>query len=379
MLCAQIPTVGVAMISNNWGHPPGEGGVNNARGPLGDYSGVIQEPGTGNYRGGAKGMDVGAPHIYHGGHEPVLEEWLGRPWPPGGVANYASCNSYNGRLVATPDGTVPAYTYLHKTIPLFITETGWMAILGPGNPGGEEWYCRGGAASEFYIRNVVQNYAWGVKRTYVYKLTHDGWGGGGPGPPFGLFDHNFTTDPVFGDIWQPQAQAYGLRNLLALVGFEQGPDNTPLNVPHQFTPGPNNAYGYAKAHLPHRSGKDALVKLVLRKKVDEWVVILCRQRTFWEYSLGAGGEYVPVADPKSVPLGPLPPGTWQAKIAEPAKNPRDRPLDGQTYANPDDGQAYTPITVTPARMLVDYMGVGAAQGGITMAGLTRVIHLKKVS
>jgi hypothetical protein len=213
---------------------------------------------------------------------------------------------------------------------------------GIDNGPGHTRYSPADVSGEYLIRTLIHNYLQNVRRTYIYKLCDESAIEASPWN-FGLSDVNFAKRAAF----------YAVKNFMALVGFRQADNPSGLAVGVSFTPGADQvlADGY---RMP-----DGLKWVLVQTSDTEYLLILVRQREIWDRGLQ---QYITVADPKTVTLS-LPSRVTAAATAQPAKNHIDSPNDGLTYANPNDGQAYAPLTISN----------GQAQ--LPMAGLTTVVRL----
>lgn len=285
--------------------------------------------------------DVVGFHQYWGGHPPIWDYNWGSPAQQAG-GNYGwmhNANAVNGALA-------PGGVRYNRSIPLIMGETGYRERDdGPGTERG----CPPDISGEYLLQIILMNFQQGPKRTYVYRLHDEN-----ESRNYGLCD----------DDWNPKPNFHALANLLALVGFRQGP-GVPISVPHSFTPGPTN---FGDPNTNGTAIRDICMKQVLEADDGEYLIILSRPRVLWnrQSQVRTGGTYV---NARNVVLT-LPAGDWTTEIAEPAKNPILDPDDGQTYANPGDGQAYAPPGVS---------GNGFTRVGNTltvrMGGLTRVVRI----
>jgi hypothetical protein len=268
----------------------------------------------GSYTDGTD-INCGNRHTYWGGHGPNFTELQGQ---------WAGSTSYTG-------------------LPRFCTESGYQNRPGFDAGPGSERYTPADVTGEYIIRTLVHNYLQNVRRTFVYKLCDES---AGLYPPwnYGISDVNFTRRAPF----------YAIKNFMSLIGFREASSPTPITVTVSgFTAGATQTLsdGY---QMP-----DRLDKIVLQTSSTEYLVILVRQREIWDRGLQ---QYITVSDPKTITLT-LPATTTAAAVAEPAKNTIDSPSDGQTYANPTNGTAYSALTLT------------GNQVSLVMAGLTRVVKV----
>ncbi len=306
----QLPVAGFALVGNNWE-------------VMGDYSDGLD-------------LDVGSPHIYWGGHEPNYDEF----WSYGQNSGRYNLRSYNGALSAGGRWS--------RSVPLWVTETGYIHDVRQ-DPGvvGPQRFCPPDVSGEYMIRTFIHNYLAGCKRTYWYKLNDEG-AYPTPIPAMGLLP---TT-------WVRRACFYALKNLMALVGWVQGTD-TPVSVAVSgFSAGGPNISNNPIGGGVEYSSPDRLHKLILKRN-DGYLVILVRDRSLWNRGTQTR---ITVPDPQTVTLT-LPAGAVSAAVAEPAKNVVLSPNDGLTYANPTNGTAYDPLTIT------------SNQVDVEMGALTRIVKV----
>jgi hypothetical protein len=300
-------------------------------------------------------------HVYWNGTPPNWDYYWANPsqQATGYYGWMHGADAVNGHLA--PGGQIWS-----RTLPLLMTEMGHVQFL----PQAPAIACPPEVAGEFLIQQLVMNYLQGVKRSYIYKLSHEGGDQGAGIPAMGLCSTDLTRLPSF----------HAIKNLMALVGWRQGPDEgvQPIQIPHTFTPGANQ---FGDDLDGGNEFRDMCMKLVLRRSADEFLILLVRPRLLWSRNTfrntfngsneaaATAASRRTVADPRDTVLT-LPAGTWIASIAEPAKNPILSPVDGQSYANPNNGTAFAAPGVS---------GNGFTQSGnqltVRMAGITRVVRI----
>lgn len=288
-------------------------------------------------------IDVGSPHIYYGGAPPVWENNWPATWGADTDSMFSHNNGYNGRYA--PGG------YLSRTLPLVCTETGYItdASQDPGFAGPQR-FCPPNQAGEYLLRTIVEGYSGGLKLQFIYKLTHETGETTNPGiPAMGLCESDYTRLPCFEAIV----------NFIDMVGMGQGPNNTPVLVPHTFSPGADDFQDPGLVSNPHPY-KDRFTKVIVRLNDTQVLVIGTRNRSIWDRYHQTVRN---VADLKNV-VYTIPAGWNVVGIREPSKNSLQSATDGQAYANPNDGTAYEPpgtagngFTVSGNKATVRYAGL----------------------
>lgn len=298
----QIPVIGFHLVFGN-------------AGPLGDYS------------DGAD-VDVGGPHLYWGGHEPNWSELLG-------ANQRGRWDSFNGDL--RPAGT-PA-----RSLRYFMGEAGYITSAAADGAPGQQRHCPAHIAGEYQNRHNVYCLLAGINRSYDYQLNDE-------------YNDPEEQEWNFGlctPAWGRKASFYQRKNMLALVGWSQGPAGETLWQPTitGWSAGPNNV------HADGYQSPDDLRPMSLRR-ADGYLVPLVRQRSIWDR-----GAQTPkaVADPKLLTVT-VPPGCTAAFVAIPALNPVQSPTDGQDYRWSGDptatnGTALRPLTITDGKVQVRVAGL----------------------
>ncbi len=322
--------------------------------------------------------DVVAAHEYWLGTQPVWDHKFG-------TAALQNSRDYNsaysigtwGRRNAANGLLNPAANNVRydRSIPIMCTEMGHIGRFDTPN-GTDSFPTPPDVIGEYLIQQLVQQYLQGYKRSYIFAMTDEGAPTSGQ-QGWGICNNDGTL----------KASGHAIRNLLALVGFRQGPDQgiQPISIPHTYTGGADTFDDYVGG-TPQTTlrVRDLVYKLVLCIGPDEYIIILCRQRPLWgrrtwfnTRDIAASRRTVAEDNGSSrdVVLTLPNPGTgfeWKSEIAEPAKNPVQSPIDGLTYPNPTNGQAYVAAGTAGSRFTQNGNTLTAGMGLIT-----RVIKIKK--
>lgn len=327
----------------------------------------------GDYTTKARG-EFASFHVYWNGGLPEWDEKWGNPQQQstGFYGWMHNALAVNGAAAGLPRMTT-------RTLPLFITETGLVTHAGSNNNYGSAVYAPMDVAGEQMIQAALMHYCQGAKRQYWYKLSHEGGDTGSSPPAMGVCDTALGRRAAF----------YILRNLLANVGWRQGPDEgvQPISIPHTFTPAGNEVGDEVTGGHVNRDG---LLKLVLRCSADEMIILLWRWRKIWDRTVyhqrRLAGDSDATAEaaarrtvtPRNTILQ-IPAGWTADGVCEPSKNQVKDPTDGNTYPNPNngwsaDGSHFAAPGVGGA-MAMTVLSGNRVQ--VPMGGLTRIVRVRR--
>jgi hypothetical protein len=342
-------------------------------------------------------------HQYWYGHSQIWDHAWGCPSNayPGAVGtggqygyppNYGLDRSSQGHRPAI-NGELNSETpgvKFQRSVPMLVTEGGDVDEI--GSSGNGVFFTPHDIQGEYRLKQGIVHYCQGVKRYYIYSFKDEG-------RFYGLVFDNHTRKASF----------YALKNLLALVGMRQGPNEgmQPIAIPHTYTPaGPQTISGFPSfpgqwnnRKAPNTGSqfqRDMCIKLVLRAGTNEFLILLTRLYQLWGRddfaALGYPTDIATYNQARRAAPGDgavsnavlhLPnTHTWTCHVAEPAKSALTpssttsashgglTSIDGCTYANMNDGQTYAAVD-DGTQMEITQSGT---QLTVPMGGLTRVIR-----
>lgn len=333
---SQIPMLGVVVMSY---------------GPLVDLYGDMSK--------GTNVADVGDRHPYQPGVEPS-HEWM---------ANF----NYGTRAAANFSGSKATPASSTKGLPWFATEIGQttsntMPDRGTINAhGGNTWPTPQDVAAEYAVRQFLLHWGFGnIRRTFWYEFVDDTVGG------FGFLASNRAKKAPF----------YAIRNMLRLTGFTEPSQAARVKLPITVTGFPS---------LPQNTQLDPATNVVwwrtnqqldvlqTQQDDDTWLLWLIPQRSLWDrmvgnYNAGANtySAFANVAggrrNPSTVNLTvTLPSGVTQVEEAQPTRGMTPNPsTSGYSWGNPNDGFAFTNLTMNTSRQVT-----------VALGGYTKVLRITK--
>lgn len=333
---------------------------------------------TGGFYTDRTDSDVLSAHEYWEGSQAIWDYKFGtkaqqdsRDYNSGRAGTWGGRTAGNGSANPRSGGV-----RFEVSIPLVCTEMGHISRFdtSPSGPDGS-WphACPPEVAGEYIVQQLVQHYLQGYKRNYIFCLTEqDAALGYGLTTPAGVM----------------KASGQIIRNLMALVGFKQGPAEgvQPISIPHTFTGGPDT---FDTSATTGERLRDLVWKLVLRRSATEFIIILCRQRPLWgrktfadvaavsgvAAGITAARRTIAEDQARNVVLTLPSTNTWTCHVAEPGKNTITSANDGLLYG----GQA-SPGDATDGRTYyaAGTSGIGFTQASnvltVRMGCLTRVVR-----
>jgi hypothetical protein len=231
-------------------------------------------------------LDVGNIHPYTGGLSPSI----------------AHTASELARAAVTAPGK-----------PVWATEAGYDNAVGAPTANGEETSVPEDVSAVYTVRTLLDNFASGIRRTYLYELLdeHPDPSRVDPQQNFGLLRYDFTPKPAY----------YALRNLLQLVG-----DGRPQ---HGLRP------------LRMLTSTDAVRRLVLERGDGSYVVAFWTLANAWDTK---ARRRVPVPETQ---IGVRLPDATKAQVADPVRG------TGLTPMRLIGGRAQLTLGRDPVLLVVD--------------------------